>query len=99
MKLLTIDRGLGYFLAEDGTTEKIDRITKEDLLRLVGCTLSDDIEMDEYDEKKLQNQAHQIIYKDIFVKLSELVERRDEYSDSKDRMFLDEYDSYGVEMT
>ena len=97
MKLLAIDSGLGSFLLSDGNYATIDKITKDDLLRLVGHSLNDTVEMDEYNETTLHNQAHRIIYKDIYIKLAELISRKDEYTDRSDRMFLDEYDLYSVD--
>ena len=52
MKLLKVENNLGYFRTESGTYEPIDRISKDELLRLVNDTLNEDeVEFDEYDEK------------------------------------------------
>jgi hypothetical protein len=62
MKLLKINENAGQFLKADGTYEAIDKIDKEDLLRLVDRTLEDDeFEVDEYNEQAVKNQAHQVI--------------------------------------
>lgn len=51
----------------------IDKIGKEDLLRLVNWTLHESaVSFDEYDEKTIKNQAHQLIYKSIAQKLGAL---------------------------
>jgi len=94
MKLLKISKSKGYFLLEDGKYASIDKITKEDLLRLVDLTLEDEVDFDEFSDEKVKNQAHQIIYKSIFEKLSELAERKDEFKDESDRMYLQEYEKY-----
>jgi len=52
MKLLSIKDGMGNYLGESGQLIPVDKITKEDLLRLVNMTLQKDAEFDEYDEKR-----------------------------------------------
>ena len=47
MKLLKIEDSRGHFLLEDGSFAEIDKITKEDLLRLVDLTLSEEETMEE----------------------------------------------------
>lgn len=95
MKLLSIDNAKGHFLLGDGTFAEIDKISKEELLRLVGLTLSEaDIEFDEYSEETVKNQAHQIIYKSVLEKLKELRGRRDEFVDESERLYLAEYERY-----
>ena len=79
MKLLKIDNNLGHFLDKSGMFQPIDRITKEDLLSLVDLTLNEEVEFDEYDEEKIGNQAHQIIYKSIHEKLRGLRDRKQEF--------------------
>ena len=95
MKLLTIDSGKGHFLGVEGEEQPIDQLTKEDLLRLVDLTLAESyVEFDAYDEASLQNQAHQIIYKNVYTKLMRLQERRSEFIDESERLFLVEYENY-----
>jgi len=94
MKLLRISDNGGQYRTEKGYSP-IDKITKEDLLRLVHWTLNEDAAtFDEYDEKTIKNQAHQIIYKSIFQKLSDLKKRRHEFIDESARLFLAEYEKY-----
>jgi len=94
MKLLRIRDSKGYYLAETGEYEPLDKIVKEDLLRLVDLTLTTDSEMDDYDPALLQNQAHQIIYENLWSKLRELAARRTEFLDESKRLFLTEYERY-----
>jgi len=95
MKLLRISENVGQFLAGNGDYSPIDKIDKDDLLRLVGRTLDDDeIELDAYDDQAIKNQAHQVIYKSIFQKLTDLRKRRQEFIDESARLFLDEYERY-----
>ena len=97
MKLLKADSNQGFFLAEDGNYCAIDQITKEDLLRLVRSILSDDTEFDEYDEEVIKNHAHQIVYKSISRNLQSLKERRQQFIDESQRLYLEDYKRYTEE--
>lgn len=95
MKLLKISENLGQFLDANGDYSPIDKIGKDDLLRLVDRALHDDeVELDAYDDQAIKNQAHQVIYKSVFQKLSDLRKRRQEFIDESARLFLDEYERY-----
>ena len=95
MKLLKIDNNQGYYLTAEGECAEVDKITKEDLLRLVALTLQEeDVEYDEYSDETLKNQAHQIIYKSVFDRLKGLRERREEFIDESERLYLAEYERY-----
>ena len=94
MKLLSIDNSLGLYLDELGEYNPVDKITKKDLLRLVNLTLQEDVVFDEYDEKAIKNQAHQIVYKSVFEKLRSLRDRKQEFIDESERLYLKEYDKY-----
>ena len=97
MQLLKIENSLGHFLDSAGNYQPIDRITKEDLLRFVDLTLKGEVEFDGYDEHKLKNQAHQIVYKSIYEKLRQLTERKQEFKDESERLYLEEYGKYKQE--
>ncbi|GAB3280375.1 hypothetical protein [Parahaliea aestuarii] len=100
MKLLKIEDYCGHFLAENGSYEPIDKISKEDLLRLVNASLGDEeVEFDEYDEASVKNHAHQVIYKSVVRKLISLRERRQEFTDEAARLYLEDYERYKVEST
>ena len=97
MKLLKISENLGQFLSANGDYSSIDKINKDDLLRLVDCTLGEgEVELDPYDDQTIKNQAHQVIYKSIFQKLSDLEKRKQEFVDESARLFLEEYEKYRV---
>ncbi len=100
MKLLEISENGGHFLNEKGKFSPIDKIGKEDLLRLVNWTLHEiAVSFDEYDEKTIKNQAHQIIYKSIAQKLGALRKRRQEFVDESARLFLEEYEKYRADQS
>lgn len=94
MKVLKIENNQGHFLTEENGYETVDKIDKVILLRLVNLALEDDFEIDEYDEDELKNQAHQIIYKNISVKLNDLHQKRNQFRDESERLYLDEYEKY-----
>ena len=74
----------------------IDKIDKTVLLRLVNSALEDGFEIDEYNDVELKNQAHQIIYKSISEKLLDLHQKRSQFRDESDRLYLDAYEKYKV---
>jgi len=94
MMLLSIKDNLGYYLSESGESIPVDKITKEELLRLVNLTLSEEVEFEDYDENALKNQAHQIVYKSILEKLRGIRDRKQEFIDESERLFLKEYEKY-----
>lgn len=94
MKLLKADSNQGVFLADDGGYRAIDEITKEDLLRLVKHVLNDDVEFDEFDEETIKNQAHQVVYKSIYRNLQSLKDRKQDFVDESERLYLEDYKRY-----
>lgn len=100
MKLLKIENNRGYFLLESGQYETIDKLNKEGILRLVDQSLDaeEEIDFDDIEDDNLQNQTHLIIYRNVLAKLRELFERRAEYKDRCERLFLEEYDRYKVDI-
>ena len=95
MKLLKIEDSCGYFRLENGDYSPVDKITKDDLLRLVNEALSEeDVGFDSYDESIIQNHAHQVIYKSVMRKLQSLRERKQEFVDESARLYLEDYEKY-----
>lgn len=99
MKLLKIEENDGLFLDEEEDFTPIDEITKEDLIRLVNLTLAKEVEFDEFNAEALNNQAHQIIYKSIVEKLVGLRDRRQEFTDESERLYLEDYERYQEELS
>ena len=98
MKLLKIENNQGYFYVNDDEYLPMDKLTKDALLKLVDITLENDIEMDEYDENEIKHQAHQVIYKSVRNKLQNLNNRKQEFIDESERLFLVEYEKYQAEL-
>ena len=94
MKLLKADSNQGFFLADDGSYRVIDEITKEDLLRLMRNVLNNDVEFDEFDEDVIKNQAHQVVYRSIYRNLQSLKDRKQEFVDESERLYLEDYKRY-----
>ena len=97
MKLLKIENDQGQFLDKAGNFQPIDRITKDDLLLLADLTIKKEAEFDEYDEEKIKNQVHQIVYKSIYGKLQELSDRKQAFIDESERLYLADYQKYKEE--
>jgi hypothetical protein len=94
MKLLKIEGHLGHFLGKDGSYHSIDEITKDDLFRIMEMVLDSSGELDPYDEEKIKNQAHQVVYKSIYSNLNALKARRQEFIDESERLYLEDYKKY-----
>jgi hypothetical protein len=94
MKILKILNSLGYYIKSDGSYGKVDEITKDDILRLIELTLNSEVEFDDYDDKLLPNQAHQIVYKSILSKLRDLSIQKREFTDEVDKLFVAEFEKY-----
>lgn len=94
MKLLKIEDKLGHYLGSDGSYHEIDKITKDDLLRIMEKVLDKSGGLDEYDEEAIKNQAHQVVYKSIYSNLKALEDRRQEFIDESERLYLEDYKKY-----
>ncbi len=94
MKILKIEKGQGYYQNTEGNYETVEKIDKAVLLNLVNLALTDAFEIDDYNELDLKNQAHQIIYKSISSKLIDLHQRRNQFRDESERLYLEEYEKY-----
>ena len=82
-------------MAADGSYVAVDRITKEDLLRLVGLAIDEEAaEFDEFDGEAIKNHAHKVIYRGVGLKLEDLRKRRKQFIDEAARLFFDEYEAY-----
>lgn len=94
MKILKIDHSQGFFLDAGGDYVSIDKIDKERLLMLIDHVVEKSVSFDPPTDDNLKNQAHKIIYKSLFKKLSDLAARKDQLKDESERAYLDEYERY-----
>jgi hypothetical protein len=94
MKHLKINDNKGFFTVGERTAP-VDQITKEDLFDLLNLAIEeDDFVMDTYSDESIQNQAHRIIYKNIYDKLDSLRSNRQQFRDEVDRLYKDAIDKY-----
>ena len=94
MKILKIENGKGYYISKEIQWNEIDQIDRDGLMYLVNLVIGQNVEMDTLDDKELQNQAQQIIYKSIFDKLKGLSENRSKFKDESDRLYLEAIETY-----
>ncbi len=98
MKILKIENGNGYFyLQHDSEWQPIDAIDKTALLKLLDLYLENDVEMDSPDDQSVSNQAHAIIYRGIFDKLSQLTDEKSRFKDESETLYLDEMKKYATQ--
>ena len=95
MKILKIEHGKGFFLnLNNNEWTPIDKIDKNDLLRLLNKFLEEKVEMDPIENDNLRNQAHQIIYNSIHEKFRTLQDNKTKFRDESDRLYLEEIRKY-----
>lgn len=105
MKYLYIENGQGFFSVSGVKTDKqtIDKIQKEDLLNflnlIVDESVENEFEMDSYDEERLKNPAHKIIYKNIYDKFDALIKKRVQFKDETCDLYKSAIEKYSVELS
>jgi hypothetical protein len=91
MKYLKIKDNKGYFLKQEKEQPdqwiEIDKISKEDLMNLLESAMSTDFEIDEFIEENIGHKAHQIVYKSIFEKFTDLINNKKSFIDECDLQF------------
>lgn len=100
MIYLKIKNNKGFYRT-DSTSEnwiELDQISKDDLLKLLEIATSKEFAMDEYKDELLQNPAHNIIYRNIHSKFSELLTNKTRFQDSVNAMYKSAIDKYTVEL-
>ncbi|MBU1862495.1 MAG: hypothetical protein KKH94_02385 [Candidatus Omnitrophica bacterium] len=94
MKILKIEDNKGLFSFDGSKWTPIDEMDKEHLMNLVNLVLTSSIEMDEYNETNIGNQAHQIIYKSIYEKFITLQSNKEKFKDESERTYLEAIEKY-----
>ena len=97
MKYLKIENNKGHFLTSSNEWSDIDKISKEDLMYLLNKAVNEDFEMDEYVEENIGHKAHQIVYKSVHEKFSELIGNKNIFKDECDSMFKNAIEKYKIE--
>ena len=103
MKYLYIKNNQGFYslngIEEEG--KSIDSITKEDLMILLEKVVessTDDFDMDEYNDEKIKNPAHQIIYKNVYEKFISLKQKKDQFMDETSNLYKEAISKYKIEI-
>ncbi|WP_445664404.1 hypothetical protein [Fodinibius sp. AD559] len=101
MKYLKIENNKGYYLKpteedQEDYWEEIDEIGKEDLMKLLNKAISSEFEMDDYQEENLAHKAHQIVYKNIFEKFSDLLDNKTRFKDESESLYKEAIEKYST---
>ena len=99
MKYLKIENNKAYYLSykeeeQENTWIEIDKISKDDLIHLMDKAISSEFEMDDYKEEDLSHKAHQIVYKNISEKFSELLENKTRFKDESESLYKSAFTKY-----
>ena len=96
MKYLKIKNNNVYFVNPEGEEKEIDDIGKEDILYLLNEATSEDVEfeMDVIEEDNIRNEAHKIIYTELYKKFVELIKNKDRFIDESTNLYKDAFNKY-----
>jgi hypothetical protein len=99
MIYLKIEDNKGYYWKQGDQLAyiEIDKINREDLMELLNAAINLDFEMDEFVEDNLANKAHQIIYKNIYQKITELLPQKTRFKDESENLFRVAFEKYSTE--
>ena len=101
MIYLKIDSNKGHYRIDASKEEwtELDQIGKDDLLELLNIATTQDFAMDEYKDELLQNPAHNILYRNIYNKFTELLLNKSRFQDSVNSMYKSAIDKYTVDLS
>lgn len=100
MKILKIENNLAFYSKDGIKYSSIADIQKEDLKTIIDYILeNDDFELDIQNDsdKQIKNKAESIIYTDIYNKLNELVNQKEEIAHTINNCFKNLIDNYQLE--
>jgi hypothetical protein len=93
MKDLKIEDNKGFYW--DGAEyREIDKINKKDILALLNRAETEKWEMDPYDESRLPNKAHQIIYENLHSKFEQFLGDKTQFTKEAESLYKDAVDKY-----
>lgn len=97
MKVLKIENGKGYFsLNGNDSWQQLDEISRDCVLTIVLKGMDEGFEMDDPSSSDVQNKAHEIIYKKLFSKFTDLNDQRARFKDESEALFKDAFDKYNI---
>ena len=94
MKHLKIENNKGFYCLETNDWKEIDKINKDDLMTLLDKAIETDFEMDDFEIEKLDNKAHQIIYRNLHEKFSELLDTKSRFKDESELLYKSAIEKY-----
>ncbi|HHC6477519.1 TPA: hypothetical protein ACN34M_000295 [Vibrio parahaemolyticus] len=94
MKRLKIERSQATYTVDGINWVSIEKIGKEDLLFLVDAVFEEDFDMDNPDESRIGNEAHKIIYENIYKKFKKLIEEKKNFQDESEIKYKDALEKY-----
>lgn len=99
MKCLEIRNGKGFFLNKDGEMVELDKMKKDDLMYLLNIATDTDksFEMDDIQLSNIENQAHKVIYENLYDKFQELLQNRTRFYDESIALYKDAMQKYRKE--
>ncbi len=98
MKYLEIKDKQGYFKRGEVMLE-IDKINESDLYNLIDHAYDEDFEIDEYQESELPNKAQQIIYQNIYTKLSDFLVHKNQFEEASNTLYAEAIGKYKVDIS
>ena len=98
MKYLEIKNTKGYFKRGEEMIE-IDQVTADDLHNIINHAHEDDFEIDQYVEAELPNKAQQLIYGNIYFKLTDFLNEKDQFQQKVDRLYSEAIGKYGADVS
>ena len=96
MKRLKIDRSQATYTIDGENWVSIEKIGKDELLFLVDTVFEEDFEMDDPDELKIGNEAHKIIYENIYKKFKKLIDEKRNFQDESELKYKDALEKYTI---
>lgn len=76
--------------------KKIDTISKEDILFLLtqATDAECEFEMDESNDDEIKNEAHKIIFENIYNKFNDLLKNKNKFLDESMAQYKDAFEKY-----
>ena len=94
MTYLRINNSKAYFQTGDENWKEIDQISKDDLMTLLDKAVSSEFQIDQFESDKIQNKAHQIIYRNLHEKFSDLLENKNRFKDESEQLYKSAIERY-----
>lgn len=98
MKLLKIEKELGWFSIDGVNYNTIEKISKEDIFEIIKKVLDEEVEVDNVTEQNdIKMPAQKIIYEKIYEKIVTLNESKSEIMERNNKEFADAFEKYKLE--